>query len=342
MRHCFRKWLIALVILAWNSGLPGPVHAEDTDKIDLNEISRRLAEWRGSFVNVHATWEIRSLPGTDEPVGEWSAPPDPESASLVGREEWIWADHGLDLHEIWAFLYPEGGSEFHNRDVFNGPKGIVFQASFQQPRQGAEAFTRLALRKVGTEKPQSAKVRLPVHGLFWPGLGAWLPEILSEWKWKPEEIENISGDPCARISAEWPKIPGFFEILWLDLNHDCLVRRQRSPATKEGRPGRDFIIDEFQRLEGGIWFPKRGRFQAGGKPNSNQLFVVTEAAVNQSLDMARFEPPAPAAGTRVDDHGRVYTHGAPAAPEGDGASLTKSNTNETPGGPSATPPTSSP
>src|SRR5262249_40610853 len=35
--------------------------------------------------------------------------------------------------------------------------------------------------------------------------------------------------------------------------------------------------------------------------HENQLFEVIEAAVNQPLDLARFDPPAPAIGTVVHD-----------------------------------------
>lgn len=57
--------------------------------IDLNEIKRRLTEWRFSFVNVRVVWEVRSLPQTDVGVDEWPPPPDPATARLSSRHEWI-------------------------------------------------------------------------------------------------------------------------------------------------------------------------------------------------------------------------------------------------------------
>lgn len=282
--------------------------------ITLDEIQRRLTEWRASFVNLRIVWETRSLPETNEAVGEWPAPPDANSSKLFARNEWIWADHGLDLLEDQSFFDEAGNCEQHTIEVFNGPKGVVFRAYLNRPPGGPEEFRNLEILGLGVGKPVSWKERLPIRGLYWPGNAAWLPDKLAEWHWRLEEIETIDGEPCARIVTKHPGTPDtdFTDILWLDLNHNCLVRRFRSPTIEGKRSGRDFIVDEFQRLDGDLWFPKRGRIQLGNRgsgPNENQLFVVTEAAVNQSLDPARFEPPTPRVGTSVSDHGRTYRYG---------------------------------
>lgn len=316
----FVKSLIFIAILAWMCQGRSAVHAEDArakaaDEITLDEIARRLTEWRSSFVNLRVVWELRSLPEADEAVEQWPAAPDPAAGSLFSREEWIWADHGLDLHEDWSFFYEDGSSKVHFIEAFNGPKGLVFRASFRRPQQGPEEFPHLLLQGLGTGKPISRLEHAPMEGLYWPGFARWLPEMFSIWDWKFEEIENISGERCARVAAEWPNLAGAVETLWLDLNHDCLVRRKRRPPTPEMLGG-DFIVDEFQQLEGGIWFPKRGRIQLGASPHENHLFTVTAAAINQSLDLSRFDPPEPAVGTIVDDHGRVYKHGVSAVQAG--------------------------
>lgn len=344
MNRSFWKWSAAVAVLAWTCGNAAPVGADDPPSIDLDEISRRLTQWRASFVNVRVVWELRSLPETDEPVGdEWSWPPDPAAGSLFDRDEWIWADHGLDLLEERSFFYEDGGSRIHSIEAFNGPKGVVFRAQFRRLTEGKpEEFSDLLLAGLGAGKPTSRKVRTPVKELYWPANAAWLPEMLSKWKWKLEEIEDVAGEPCARIVP----VPGgddgkaYFGVLWLDLNHDCLVRRHRRPEIAGQISGVDFIVDEFQRLEGGIWFPKRGRIQLGGTPHENHLFVVTEAAVNQSLDLSRFNPPAPAVGTVVDDHGRSYTHGVSTAQAVQEAKTNGAGEKKS-GASSAVPPTSS-
>ena len=283
--------------------------ADEPPDIDIEEITRRVTEWRNSFVNVRVVWELRSLPESQEAVDEWPPPPDPESSALFMREEWIWADHGLDRLEVWAFFHPDGSSKGRSIYGFNGPKGVSFRAQFRKATQEEpEKYLDLMLRGLGSGRPTSYLDRAAMEGLYWPVTGQWLPELLSEWEWNLEAVENIAGEPCARIASV--REDEIVLLLWLDLSHDCLVKRRRAWTDLPERP--DFIVDEFQQLDGGIWFPKRGRLQLGGIPHENQIFVVTEAAVNESLDLAKFDPPTPAVGTSVDDHGRPYTYGASA------------------------------
>ncbi|HQU44852.1 MAG TPA: hypothetical protein PK867_18705, partial [Pirellulales bacterium] len=318
----------AVALLAWNYGGATPVRAEPPGTIDMAEIARRLTEWRGSFVNVRVVWELRSLPETDEGVIEWPPPPDPETAGLFARNEWIWADHGLDLLENWSFFHDDGSSKVHSIEAFSGPKGLVFRAQFRKPtEEGPEEYLDLVLRGLGTGKPISRIERDPTDALYWPGFAEWLPEILAKWKWEIEEVEDVGGQRCARVAD-------LVEVLWLDLDHDCLVRRHRTRTLAGEWPnrGRDFIVDEFQRLDAGIWFPKRGRSQLAGTRHENHLFLVTEAAVNESVDPARFDPPQPAVGTAVDDHGRTYVHGISGPPAHRGNKMNGTEQADSPAG----------
>jgi hypothetical protein len=329
MSTSFRKSLAVIALLAWVCGASALAQGQDHDDIDLKEITRQLTEWRSSFNNLRVVWELRKLPDTTEPELPSSAPPDAQAAKLWERKEWIWAEDGdgLDLVEWWSFFDSDGSCKAHSRDVYKGEKDAVFHAQYVNPQEGApEEFVRLELYH-SYGRRASPVIRTPLYGLYWGGVGSsttWLPDFLSRRECKLEEIEQIGGQPCARITAvERGPLGESIDILWLDLNHDCLVRRRRAPPSARQSDGWDFIVDEFQRLEGGVWFPRRGRIQTGttqpsGSPGPNevQTFVVTEAAVNQSLDLARFETPAPAVGTFVTDYRtrRSYTHGVDPVP----------------------------
>jgi hypothetical protein len=293
-------------------GAASASESEAVAGVTLDEIKQRLTEWRGSFVNVRVVWEVRILPQTEEAVEEWPPPPDPESAPCFARWKWIWADHGLDLTESWRGFYEDGSSKGHTIEVFNAPKGFSFRAHFQKPtREEPEKYQDVEIFGLGVGKPISSIEQEATESLYWPGFAAWLPEILSKWKWELEEVEDVGGRPCARIAAirdegtRWE----IFEVLWLDLDHDCLVRRHRR-RTLSGiwGKGRDFIVDDFQQLDAGIWFPKRCRMQVPnpGMPYDNHLIVVTEAAVNERIDLSGFDPPAPGPGTAVADHIGYY------------------------------------
>lgn len=301
-----------VAIVAGAAASPFPAAAADAE-VDLATITRRVKAWRSSFVNLRMVWEIRSLSTTTEkPLPAWSVSGVPKDAPVFTRQEWIWADHGLDLFQSEAFYFKGGGAR--GVDVFNGPENTVFRASYKRAPNGKETLNELLIRGVRTGKPTSFFDRVPMHRLYWPGTADWLPEMLSKWKWSLEGFDRIAGERCARISAANPDFTDvrWVEILWLDLKHDCLVRRCLEPPIPDRpnrRRGSDFIVDEFQRLPNGIWFPKRGRMQLFTKPYENQLWVVTKVSVNGSIDLKRFEVPKPAIGTVVDDKGRVYTYG---------------------------------
>lgn len=69
--------------------------------------------------------------------------------------------------------HPEdGGSKVHWREVFNGPKGVVFRAHLRTPSQGREESTELKILGLGSGKPTSPMLIVPMKGLYWPGSAA--------------------------------------------------------------------------------------------------------------------------------------------------------------------------
>ncbi|MGH7135427.1 MAG: hypothetical protein ACREHD_06780, partial [Pirellulales bacterium] len=320
-----RHFIAAAAIAAF--GIPGAhaLRAATPESIDFDDIQRRLVEWRAPLANLRIVWEEMALPPSNVPLVESPPPAEAENSPPFSRTEWIWSDQGFDLLNSRQFFYVQGSKavdgEVHSIDTFNGPKRGLFHAHFRKSKnEEVEKFVQLDLIGLGDAKPTSAIERTPLRGLYWPLTAQWLPEIISpestemispESKWKLERIEEVAGEPCARLS-EAPYRHG--TTLWLDINHGCLVRRYQSQGFPGNQLGFDFLVDEFQQLNGSIWFPKRGRIQMGAMgtggtpaPSKNQMFVVTEAAVNQSIDMARFEPPTPDARTIVHDQGSPFT-----------------------------------
>jgi hypothetical protein len=101
-----------------------PTFASD-EQITLQQITAKVANWRGSFVNIHVVYELRSLPAQNEPLVNWPPPTDTESAPKFAQVEWIWADHGLDLLDSRAFYWSPGKVGFRDIDCFNNPKKLV-------------------------------------------------------------------------------------------------------------------------------------------------------------------------------------------------------------------------
>lgn len=337
-----RLALLAATLFALAS-LTNACTAVEPEKVDLGYLTEQLTLWQSSFANIHAVWELRSLP-EGKAVETWTEfKPSSDSPPPFALDEWIWADHGLDRFESFAFHNKPGATQVRTIDVFNGPEQITFRADYRKSPDRPEEFKQLSVGDgSGVGKPVSLKSRTPLDGLYWPAGAMWLPEMLGRWNWKLEGIEDVLGNPCARIVATQAEVTDaqLVEILWLDLNHNCLVRRHKSPLVPKRRLGKDFIVDEFQLVDGQIWFPIRGRLQMYSNPSKSELeqtFQVTKVEFNQSLDLAKFRPPAPVMGTVVSDgHGNVYTHGNPT--QNPPVSANKPLAGSVP---SATPPTSS-
>lgn len=297
-----------------------PLATLAADEIDFDTIRHRLEEWRGAIINLRMVWERRSLKMPNQAaLPEWTVPGSQQEYPLSSRNEWIWTDRRMELLELGSFSSRDGRRTSVTTEVFNGQKEFAFKASYAATSDGSETLKELLIYKTGAGVPFSSSERLPLRGLYWLGGAQWLPEKLKEWTWTLEGIEDVAGSRCARIAAvdQTHRAPSLLRIktLWLDLEHDCLVRRYRNWTIPESGSGMDFLVDEFQRLEEGIWFPKRGRMQlqTDAEPYENQLWEVTEVAINQLLDHQRFEPPAPQMGTIVTDGDKTYTFGDPRA-----------------------------
>ncbi len=300
--------LFALLTVSCCVVTPFCAKAEEETQINLEEIQAITARWRASFVNIRVMYDMRSLPPLDKPLLDWSPPADPTSAPQFSQTEWIWADHGLDLFDDRSFYWTPGKNGHTHIDVFNGPHQIAFRASYQSSHEDAEQLKHLNIQPVAGGNPTSSFMRAPMEGLYSPATAEWLPEVLAKRQWELKGVETLLGASCAKISNEDLRRT---EILWLDLQHDGLPRRRQ--ATYSTGSKTDFVVDELQQLDGGLWFPKIARIQlqARGDSVQNQVVVVTEAQINLSLDLTRFDPPEPVTGTVVTDGrtGWVHMHG---------------------------------
>lgn len=151
MNRSFWKCWVVTALLVWCCSGASRAGAEDAATISLEEITRRVTEWRNSFVNLRVVWEQKTLPATTEALVDWPDPPDADSVAAFIRTEWIWADHGLDLMDRRSL--PSDKSGFHSIEAFNGPKELVFRAQFETSADGTEKFKELELLGLGKGKP---------------------------------------------------------------------------------------------------------------------------------------------------------------------------------------------
>jgi hypothetical protein len=305
MSASFEKRLLFIaVVLMTLIRSEGRAEAYQQSETTLEEIQLRLTGWRSSFINLRLVWEARSLTDSiDVPLPEWAPPANPEAGRLFSHCEWTWAEEGLERLEERSFAR-DGTSRSRTVEGFNSQNWQRFTASYVSSVDGVEKLDRLQLNRVG---PQVVATRFwpePLRGLISRRFGSnWLPKAIGEGEWSLEGFETIGGERCARLASIKPvdTYRHSPEMLWIALDHDCLVRRVLTNFVDDPTGNRkqwDFIVDEFQQLENGSWFPKRGRFQL---PGENHAWLITELSIDQWPDATLFVPPTPEAATIVED-----------------------------------------
>ena len=184
--------------------------------------------------------------------------------------------------------------------VLQGQDGRVldsFLATYE-PRSNQEEFLKLLqLTKMKSSKPRSAFGTTPLYMLWLGGVGRWLGEYLADGKGALDGFREIDGVrmPQIKIGAE-AKIGA--EIVWLDPRRGFLPIKAE-PATDRG--GSLFSVDEFERLESGVWFPKKGTDRLPEKPAAETTYwTVVKVAVNEPLPPGIFQAPEPMIGTLVE------------------------------------------
>ncbi len=268
----------------------------DAKDPDLAEITRALNDWRASFVNIRLVWELRNPEETKARKPHLASRSPTDDVFRYARQHWAWADHGLYRFE--TEMFDEGQARSRECDIWNGPKAVAARAHYERRPGAPEMLESLVLRGLGASQPGSFNNVMPLEGLFFPASVKWLGQMVAESQTELEGFEDVGGERCARIAPA--KLEG--GRLWLDLRHNCLVRRYNLPDIPNRRNGSDFTVREFRRLDSGVWFPSRGTLRYSSMaPKEMVDWTVTQVAVNHAFDERTFEPPAPVIGTAVRD-----------------------------------------
>ncbi len=211
-------------------------------------------------------------------------------------------------------------------DVYNGPGKFFFSAQYRMLEDSNEVLDQLRIVGVFDGVPPAQNLTELMPGIFEPHSRLWLSDQLSPFHptnipvrppgaaaeysiqryWKYSGTEMLLGSLCAKlVHADEPIDPDSHSTatrtLWLDIEHNGLPRRILTEYVREDESttGIDFVVDEFQQLEGGIWFPRVARRQLPSKETT--LYVFTAVGLNVDLSELDFQPPQPQAQTRVTD-----------------------------------------
>lgn len=288
MRIAFLFVAVASVIT-----LPGQCQADD-ERPDLDEIIRRLTEWRGSFSRLRMVYEQRNPGQLQKHQPELVQTGNP--SDFFRRFELIITNTEWRRHESWEYMGRGGTLSSHNLWGVNDRQR--FAASYGTVESTGGAPAELTLGHVFQSVAHSPAQVMPLtHLCISTHENDWLANLLQRSRPQIAEYGKVDGCRCAALT--WP--PDSNVKLWLDLDHDCLPRLREQTNADPDKPDR-FHVEEFLRLSNGRWFPARGTDSSGTLPtDETHHWVVTDVAVNEDIPLSRFSPPEPGPDTWVTD-----------------------------------------
>ena len=174
---------------------------------------------------------------------------------------------------------------------------MFFEATYSHSN-GVGVINKILLEPMTSNQAHSNIGVRPLHGWFGVGNSTWLPDLL-----KVADIPAIIDSPIVKCNYWGAQYE-------LDRQHGNMPRKI---VTRPGEAGEErlFEVTDFQKLDNGIWLPKRGTNtrEESGKPVV-VYWEVLDARINESLPVSTFRSPSAEKGTLIDDRttGKTYHH----------------------------------
>ena len=258
---------------------------------DLAEAKQRLTEWEQKIVSIRVISQINSKPETHTLVKE-------AGYEFAGADyDWVWEDTGRfrDQSTSW------NSSGISTRSLRMADYKRYYALGYSAKNKKRESPTSATIHENNIRVTSVNLVQHPFHGLWDDATRTWLGERIKnvkEARVTKEGLLEISGDPIGMERF----------IVRLDPEHGYLPQ---SADLGESDNGFHYQVDEFQEVEPGFWFPKKGYF-LGIAPgyHSLQKWEIKKVELNPVFPDSLFVPPL-ADDTRVVNAitGKRYWHG---------------------------------
>lgn len=271
MRRGIRFSVIGIFLLA----LTAPVRAAEPPPLppELSEAIAKLKSWRASFATLRIQWKWKNRGQVIERVPELKD----DEARLEGwyhLDELLWTDRQLVRHDTHVF---ENG-RLAKRDLAARNAKLQFGASYEGNTQFPE---QLGAKRAGAGTEWHFRTAMPLHQVYYYD-NSWLSERIDRHSATFVGSKEIGGSKCVGLQVP----PGSAETLWLDLEHDGLVRK----AEIELRYGVAWECTEFMRVPSGQWFANRGFYFMHDAENPYE-FEVLDVQLNEQVPNREFDPP---------------------------------------------------
>lgn len=291
------NWLCVLFVVAHLSICPSL--RADEPAVDPQEALKQIQAWRKSFATIRIQWRswhrkdfIDVNPGVD--------PDEALGRTDYSDYEFVWADWGAFREQLTVFK--KGQAVF--RDAMGTPGNRPWGADSKYG-ESVERWDHIQFFRPIPDRPLKSNIGFDGITGLWNSSGEWFSDTLNKnGTLVFKGIEEVRGHRC--LVAEFTQDNGV-QTYWLDPNQQFLPQqyrvRWRSPEG-ELSPGYLWTASEFQMLENGMSFPRRGNLIEVRRGPPGFEWVIDRVVLNESLPRSFFEAPKPQQGTRVTDYDR--------------------------------------
>jgi len=258
------------------------------DATDLDEAKQRLTEWEQKIVSIRVVSQINSKPETNTLVKE-------AGYEFAGADhDWVWEDTGRfrDQSTSW------NSSGISTRSLRMADYKRYYVLGYSAKNKERDSPITAGINENNIRVTSSKLIRQPFQGLWDDTSRTWLGS----------RIQNVQE---ARVTKE-----GFLEIDGASIGMEGYIVRLDPkhgylPQSIENKGGFLYQVDDFQEVEPGFWFPKKGtRLSTVPGYHMLQKWEIKKVELNPVFPDSLFVPPL-ADGTRVINAitGKQYWHG---------------------------------
>ncbi len=271
-------WLLVVLVPTWTP---------QADAADLVEAVKELQQWESRFVTIRVQSRRELNSATNSLLRQYGID------DSVSDLDWIWEDSGRFLH---ASVDRNDGKISRSVQMANQKRYYQVKFAVEDPVKDIPA---VVMSGENTLANTGAKLLYPPFHFLWDeGSRTWLGSRLVH-------VTSSRSTDDGMLEIEGGDVGFDAYRIQLDPQHGYLPRQGVIPnAVKETR----FFVEEFQEVQPGFWFPKRGTLVLNG--DMHEKWSVSQVELNAEYPDNMFQPRM-GDGTYVMDSisGKNYWHG---------------------------------
>jgi hypothetical protein len=261
-------------LFCWLAIVSGILPAASVHAADLREAVSQLEEWQKRVICIRVLSRVTSDAATNAVIAESKA------KTAVSELDFVWDDSGRfrDADTLWHDGVVRG------RGFRSADRQHYYACGFPPAKDAADEFpTQVSIQENSIQHTSMKSTKQPFWVLWDDGTRTWLADRLRNVSTADTTAQGLLQIDGALVGM----LPGY--VVWLDPKHGYLPSSARY---EYGTSYTQYQIDEFQEVEPGFWFPRKGTIDLVVENKRHfQSWEITKVELNPELPDSFFVPP---------------------------------------------------